>query len=149
MCSRQVLSCLRIVFKRAWRIPDTGRTTTVSSSSGSTRRCYSAVMRRSIAAAIVTLVCVGIRGARAGVRRRGVRPGPSGGERNDSPYLYPGFGGTSLAGIGMVDVAITPRVTFGGEVSLAGNLTGAQYKPWRAAATRWSANIAIPCSPPW
>ena len=46
--------------------------------------------------------------------------------KSDSPYLGPGFGGTSLAGIGMLDVAAGSRVTIGGEVSLAGDITGTQ-----------------------
>ena len=38
---------------------------------------------------------------------------------DDSPYLYPGFGGTGLAGIVFVDAAPTPRISVGGEISLA------------------------------
>jgi len=45
---------------------------------------------------------------------------------SDRPYLGPGFGGTSIAGIGMVDVAVGSRVSVGGEISLAGNISGAQ-----------------------
>ena len=46
--------------------------------------------------------------------------------QSDSPYLGPGFGGTSLAGLGMIDVGVGPRATVGGEVSLAGDITGTQ-----------------------
>ena len=45
---------------------------------------------------------------------------------SDNPHLEPGFGGTSLAGVGMIDVAIRPRVSIGGEISLAGDISGAQ-----------------------
>jgi hypothetical protein len=50
----------------------------------------------------------------------------------DSPYLAPGFGGTGLSGIGMFDAAIHPRVSLGGEISLAGDITGQQTE--RAAS---------------
>jgi hypothetical protein len=30
--------------------------------------------------------------------------------KRDSPYLGPGFGGSPLAGIGMIDIAVTPRL---------------------------------------
>lgn len=46
--------------------------------------------------------------------------------KSDSPYLGPGFGGSSLAGIGMVDVSIGSHVTVGGEVSLATDISGTQ-----------------------
>jgi hypothetical protein len=46
--------------------------------------------------------------------------------KSDSPYLVAGFGASSLAGFGMIDVAIRPRVGIGGEVSLAGAIGGAQ-----------------------
>jgi hypothetical protein len=46
--------------------------------------------------------------------------------KSESPYLGPGFGGSSLAGIGMVDVAIRSRVSVGGEVSLAADISGTQ-----------------------
>ena len=45
---------------------------------------------------------------------------------SDSSYLGPGFGGTSLAGIGMIDIGVGRRTTVGGEVSLAGDITGTQ-----------------------
>ena len=45
---------------------------------------------------------------------------------SDSSYLGPGFGGTSLAGIVMIDVGVGRRTTVGGEVSLAGDITGTQ-----------------------
>jgi len=45
---------------------------------------------------------------------------------DDSPYLGPPFGGTSLAGIGMIDGAVSPRVSLGVEVSLAGDMNGTQ-----------------------
>ena len=38
---------------------------------------------------------------------------------DDSSYLYPGFGGTGLAGIVFVDAALTLRISVGGEISLA------------------------------
>jgi hypothetical protein len=43
-----------------------------------------------------------------------------------APYLGPGFGGTSRSGIGMFDAAINPRVSIGGEISLAADITGQQ-----------------------
>jgi hypothetical protein len=46
--------------------------------------------------------------------------------QSDSPYLGPGFGGSSLAGVGMIDVSIQPRVAVGGEVSLAADISGPQ-----------------------
>jgi opacity protein-like surface antigen len=46
--------------------------------------------------------------------------------QSDAPYLGPGFGGSSLAGLGMIDIAIRPRVSVGGEVSLAGDISGTQ-----------------------
>jgi hypothetical protein len=46
--------------------------------------------------------------------------------KSDSPYLGPGFGGSSLAGVGMIDRAIGPRVSVGGEVSLAADISGTQ-----------------------
>jgi hypothetical protein len=46
--------------------------------------------------------------------------------KSDSPYLGPGFGGSSLAGIGMVDLPIGSRVSVGGEVSLAADISGTQ-----------------------
>jgi hypothetical protein len=45
---------------------------------------------------------------------------------SDSPYLGPGFGGSSLAGIGMIDVAARSRASLGGEISLAGDISGNQ-----------------------
>jgi hypothetical protein len=46
--------------------------------------------------------------------------------KSESPYLGPGFGGGSLAGIGMVDAAIGSHVSVGGEVSLAADISGSQ-----------------------
>jgi hypothetical protein len=46
--------------------------------------------------------------------------------KSESPYLGPGFGGSSLAGIGMVDVAIGSRVSIGGEASPAADISGTQ-----------------------
>src|ERR1043165_7631841 len=46
--------------------------------------------------------------------------------KSDSPYLGPGFGGSSLAAIGMIDAAISSNVSVGGEVSVAGNISGTQ-----------------------
>lgn len=45
---------------------------------------------------------------------------------SDSPYLGPPFGGSSLAGIGMIDAAIGSRARVGIEVSLAGDISGTQ-----------------------
>jgi len=45
---------------------------------------------------------------------------------SDVPYLGPPFGGTSVAMLGMVDVALAPQVAIGGEVSLAGTINGSQ-----------------------
>jgi len=45
---------------------------------------------------------------------------------SNNPHLEPGFGGTSLAGVGMIDLAVRPRVGIGAEVSLAGDITGVQ-----------------------
>jgi hypothetical protein len=45
---------------------------------------------------------------------------------SDSPYLGPGFGGWSLAYIGMIDVAASSRVSLGGEISFAGDISGNQ-----------------------
>src|SRR5207249_1180363 len=46
--------------------------------------------------------------------------------KSDSPYLGPGFGGSSLAGIGMIEVPIGPYVSVGGEASLAADISGTQ-----------------------
>jgi len=46
--------------------------------------------------------------------------------KSDWPYLGPGFGGSSLAGIGMIDVGIGSHVSVGGEVSLAADISGTQ-----------------------
>ena len=45
---------------------------------------------------------------------------------SDSPYLGPGFGGSALAGIGMIDVAAGSHVSVGGEASLARDISGIQ-----------------------
>ena len=45
-----------------------------------------------------------------------------------APYLGPGFGGSSLAALLFADVAVTPRFSLGGEVSVAGAITGAQQQ---------------------
>ena len=45
---------------------------------------------------------------------------------SDQPYLGPPFGGTSVAMLGMVDVALAPQVAIGAEVSLAGTISGTQ-----------------------
>ena len=45
---------------------------------------------------------------------------------DDSPYLYPGFGGTGVAGVVCVDVGLTPRLSVGGEISLAAAITASQ-----------------------
>jgi hypothetical protein len=46
--------------------------------------------------------------------------------KSDSPYLGPGFGGSALAGIGMIDVAAGSHVSIGGEASLARDISGIQ-----------------------
>jgi hypothetical protein len=46
--------------------------------------------------------------------------------KSEFPYLGPGFGGSSLAGIGMVDLSIGSRVSVAGEVSLAADISGTQ-----------------------
>jgi len=45
---------------------------------------------------------------------------------SDRPYLGPGFGGTAISGIGMIDVSVGSHVSVGGEVSAAGSISGAQ-----------------------
>jgi opacity protein-like surface antigen len=45
---------------------------------------------------------------------------------DDSPYLGPPFGGTSPAGIAMIDGAVSRRVSLGAEVSLAADVSGTQ-----------------------
>jgi hypothetical protein len=45
---------------------------------------------------------------------------------SDEPYRGPGFGGTSFAGVGMIDFQIGSHASFGGEVSLSGDISGAQ-----------------------
>jgi hypothetical protein len=45
---------------------------------------------------------------------------------SDSPYLGPGFGGTSFCSVLFVDADLRPAVTVGGEVSVAGDITGSQ-----------------------
>jgi len=45
---------------------------------------------------------------------------------DDLPYLGPGFGGTSVASVIFVDAALTPTISVGGEVSLAGDIIGSQ-----------------------
>ena len=45
---------------------------------------------------------------------------------SDVPYLGPPFGGSSAAMLGMVDVALAPHVSIGGEMSLAGTIHGSQ-----------------------
>jgi opacity protein-like surface antigen len=45
---------------------------------------------------------------------------------SDLPYLGPGFGGTSLSLIGLVDVPLMRRLTWGGEGSLATAISGDQ-----------------------
>ena len=45
---------------------------------------------------------------------------------SDSPYLGPGFGGTTTALVVFVDRLFTPRFTVGGEFSWAGGISGEQ-----------------------
>jgi hypothetical protein len=45
---------------------------------------------------------------------------------SDSPYLGPGFGGTTFAIVGFVDGPIGPRLTVGGELSWAQDISGEQ-----------------------
>jgi hypothetical protein len=47
---------------------------------------------------------------------------------SDGPYLGPGFGGTSVASVIFVDAALKPTISLGGEVSLAGDITGSQFE---------------------
>jgi hypothetical protein len=84
-------------------------------------------MPRLVAAAFVTVLFAGAVDVEAQVRA-GAAVGQSHQAAGDSdgPYLGPGFGGSSLAGIGMIDAAIGSRVDVGGEVSLAGNISGTQ-----------------------
>jgi hypothetical protein len=42
------------------------------------------------------------------------------------PYLGPGFGGTSFSTVIFIDGGETPRITLGGEVSLAADISGSQ-----------------------
>jgi hypothetical protein len=82
---------------------------------------------RVISAALTSICLVGVAkaeaqasvGATLGQSRQG--EGVS-----DQPYLGPPFGGTSVAMLVMVDVPLAPRVTIGGEMSLAGTISGAQ-----------------------
>jgi hypothetical protein len=46
--------------------------------------------------------------------------------KSDSPYLGPGFGGSALAGIAMIDAGTGSHVRIGGEVSLAADISGTQ-----------------------
>jgi hypothetical protein len=45
---------------------------------------------------------------------------------SDSPYLGPGFGGTSVCSVLFVDADVSPAVTVGGEISVARDITGSQ-----------------------
>jgi len=45
---------------------------------------------------------------------------------SDSPYLGPGVGGTTVGGVFFVDVGLSSAISLGGEVSLAGNISGSQ-----------------------
>lgn len=85
-------------------------------------------MRTPIAfAATVILALTAAADARAQVSAGAVIGiGYQGEGADDSPYLGPPFGGTSLAGIGMIDGAVSPRVSLGVEVSLAGDISGTQ-----------------------
>jgi hypothetical protein len=99
----------------------------LSLSSVTHRRCYPAVMRTFITA---TVVCIA--GLFSVDMDAQVAVGAALGQshqaegKSDSPYLGPGFGGSGLAGIGTIDVAIRPRVAVGGEVSLAADISGTQ-----------------------
>jgi hypothetical protein len=46
----------------------------------------------------------------------------------DQPYLGPGFGGTSVAGLLFVDADVAGRVSVGGEASLGSNINGHQQQ---------------------
>ena len=77
-----------------------------------------------------TVICIaGVCSASAGAQ---VTVGAAAGQshqaegKSDSPYLGPGFGGSSLAGVGMIDVGIGSHVSVGGEVSLAADISGTQ-----------------------
>ena len=84
-------------------------------------------MRVLIAVAVISLFCLSAAEVDAQVTV-GAALGQShqGAGASDLPYLGPGFGGTSLAGVGMIDVAIGSRASVGGEISLAGDISGAQ-----------------------
>ena len=51
------------------------------------------------------------------------------------PYLGPGFGGTSLGSVIFVDADLSPRISVGGEVSIAGDITGLQDERVPAGST--------------
>jgi hypothetical protein len=48
--------------------------------------------------------------------------------QSDSPYLGPGFGGSALAIDVFVDADLAPRLSVGGEVSIAGEIQGEQQQ---------------------
>jgi hypothetical protein len=45
-----------------------------------------------------------------------------------SPYLGPGFGGTSLGAVISLDVDVSPRVSLGGELTKARDISGSQQE---------------------
>src|SRR4051812_12072126 len=63
--------------------------------------------------------------ARAQVAASAVVGASSQGEgKSDSPYLGPAFGGGAAAVIGMIDAVVGSHVSVGGEVSVAGSISG-------------------------
>src|SRR4051812_2356564 len=82
---------------------------------------------RILAAAMVAIVVAAGTDVDAQVRAGAVlgQSGQAAGD-DDSPYLGPPFGGSSLAGITMIDAEIGRRVDVGAEASLAANINGTQ-----------------------
>ena len=91
------------------------------------RRCYPAVRRIVTTATLIAIWSLSGADADAQVTI-GAALGQShqGAGASDQPYLGPGFSGTAITGIGMVDAAVGSRVSVGGEVSLAGTISGVQ-----------------------
>jgi hypothetical protein len=84
-------------------------------------------MRTCTALAVVALVVAPAAGAAAQVSvSAAIGQSRQSEGTSDSPYLGPAFGGSSLAGIGMIDVAARSRVSLGGEISVAGDISGNQ-----------------------
>ena len=56
---------------------------------------------------------------------------------SDQPYLGPGFGGTSVAGLLLVDADVAGRVSVGGEASLGSNINGHQQQRTSGGTNRF------------